>query len=250
MLQEIGVSLYESDAIDLLLGCFNYCNLSQMNTLFKSYDGMLDLIFSSDSNVVVDLVIDPLIVPDAYHPPLYTIFKGLVTSTGSVADNFAYRDFKQADYSGVREYLNAIDCDSETGNIYPGIALDCLYGHVNTAINAFVQVRSVFRSTYPKWFSPELKHLIRVKKRAHKGYKQSGAHSDYLNFSALRAQCKVFLNRDHRAYIESVENSLLDDVTGFWRFVNSKRGGHVIPSNMVLEITTTSTSSAVADLFA
>ena len=111
-------------------------------------------------------------------------------------------------------------------------------------------VRSVSRSTYPKWFSPRLRYLIRAKKRAHKAYKQSGAYSDYLTFSSLRAQCKVNMDRDHRVYIDGVESSVLEDVSSFWMFVNTKRGCQGIPCNMELEQTSAATPSAVADLFA
>lgn len=52
------MSSNESAAIDLLLGCASYCNTAQVNTVFNAFDGMLDLIFVSNSNVTVDLVID------------------------------------------------------------------------------------------------------------------------------------------------------------------------------------------------
>ena len=40
-----GVSSNESAAIDLLLGCAGYCNLTQVNTIFNDFDVMHDLIF-------------------------------------------------------------------------------------------------------------------------------------------------------------------------------------------------------------
>ena len=56
--------------IDLLLGCAAYCNLAQVNTVFNVCDTTLDIIFiSNNNNVNIVRVLDPLIAPDAYHPP-------------------------------------------------------------------------------------------------------------------------------------------------------------------------------------
>ena len=159
-----GVSSNESTAIDLLLGCVGYCNLTQVNTVFNQFQVMLDLIFVSCPNVMVDRVIDALIVPDAYHPPLHIVLKGLAPAHVRGGENSEYRDFKRCDFSSVCEFLNQIDWDKETGDIEPNVALERLYGHINQAIDAFVPMRSVIRSTIPLWFSPSLRSLIRQKK--------------------------------------------------------------------------------------
>ena len=248
--RKLEMSRNESEAVDLLLGGVGYCNLFQANTVFNAYDGMLDLIFVSSSRVTVDRVDDALIAPDAYHPPLYLKFNDLDLKVDTVAENFTYRDFKRGDYVSVVDYFNAVDWDMVTGNTEPCVALERLYGHINHAINAFIPVRSVLRSTYPQWFSPRLRSLIREKKRAHKVFKRSCAHSDYMDFSHLRSQCKAALHRDHRFYIDGVESAVTSNVSNFWKFVNTKRGGHGIPGMVHLDQTSVMTHSSAADLFA
>ena len=65
-----GVSLVESNAIDLIRESCSFCGSAQVNTIFNSKDTMLDLIFVNDFAVTVDNAIDSLITPDVYHPPL------------------------------------------------------------------------------------------------------------------------------------------------------------------------------------
>ena len=88
-----GISCKESGAIDLLLGCSGFCNLTQVNTVFNGSDVMLDLIFVTCPNVTVDRAFDVLIEPDTYHPPLYIIFNGLTSSPDHSGVNLEYRDF-------------------------------------------------------------------------------------------------------------------------------------------------------------
>ena len=245
-----GLSTNESCAIDLLLGCAGYCNLDQINTVFNDFDGMLDLIFATNTSVTADRVIDALILPDAYHPPLYMRCNESAITDVNVSDYIVFKDFKRGDYLGMVRYFNSVDWDVETGNVDPCIALERLYGHINWAVSAFIPVRTVVRSMFPHWFSPRLKALIRQKKKAHKAYKRSSAYSDYLNFSHLRSQCKSVLLRDHRSYIDDVESAVIDNVPSFWKFVNTKRGGHAIPGEVHLDQLSASTQGSAADLFA
>ena len=53
-----------------------------------------------------------------------------------------------------------------------------------------------------------------------------------------------------RSYFDSVEHSVLDNVSNFWKYVNTKRGGHNIPGTVHLDQTSASSHVAAADLFA
>ena len=164
--------------------------------------------------------------------------------------NLKFRDFKCGDFPGVLKYLNSVDWDKETGDSDPGVALDRLYGHINHAIETYIPVRAVVRSIFPRWFCPGLKSLIRQKKRAHRIFKRSGDFCDYIIFSNLRSRCKLALAREHRIYIDSVENAVCDNVSSFWKFANTKRAGHGIPSKMHLDRASASSHVTVANLLA
>lgn len=219
-----GISSQESTSIDLLQDGYNLCNLAQMNTIVNAFDNMLDLIFVSDTDVVVDNVTEYIIAPDPYHPPLKVCLRYLLPSTTYCQNAIAYKDFKNGDYRGMVNYLNAVDWDLMTDGIHPDAAVDHLYAHLHAAIDAFIPVKFLKSSSYPRWFSSRLKKLIYDKKIAHKAYKTSNSRDDYLNFSNLRAQCKFLTKKDYSAYVDSVECKVRNNVKSFWNFVNAKRG--------------------------
>ena len=181
--RDSGVSSNESAAIDLLLCCASYCNLKQVNIVVNDFGVMLDLIFVNSSDVTLDRAIDVLIDPDVYHPPIYIKLNVSVSGPDLMRCNLVYRDFKRGDYPRVLDYLNSVDWDNVTSDSDPERALECLYFHINKVIEAFIPVRTVSGSTFPSWFSPGLRSLIRLKKRAHKDFKRSGSLSDYINFN-------------------------------------------------------------------
>ena len=245
-----GIPSSESTAIDFLLEGYSYCGLAQANTISNSFNSFLDLIFVKDTLISVDNAVDVLISPDQYHPPLNVYLTDLVVSTDMSRDCVTYFDFKRGDYPSIINHLNAIDWDSESRGINPDLAVDSLYSHLNDVIEAFVPVRTFRPSLYPRWFSSRLKSLIRDKKRAHIMYKTSNSRSDYLLFSSIRSQCKLLTKSDYRAYVETTEISLQDNVRCFWSFVNAKRGNQGFPASMCNDNSTASSSLAIADLFA
>lgn len=132
-----GVTSSKSMAIDFLLGGFNYCGLTQVNSIFNEFDGMLDLIFVSNINVTVDLVMEALVAPDAYHPPLYVSFNSVVSSLDLPSDNVEYFDSKRGDYHSVVGYLSSVNWDTEIGSTDPNIALDRSYAYMRHAMSVF-----------------------------------------------------------------------------------------------------------------
>ena len=244
-----GISGAESAAIDLLLEGYSYCGLAQANTILNSFERWLDLLFVKDTVVAVDIAVDVLISPDQYHPPLVVCLSDLFLPTDHSRECNTYLDFKRGDYPSIINHLNAIDWDFESCGISPDLAVDRLYSHLYDAIDAFVPVKTYRRSLYPRWFSPRLRSLIRDKKRAHKDYKTSNSLSDYLLFSGFRSQCKLLSKAEYRAYVDTTENSIQNNVRGFWSFVNAKRGDQGLPTTMHCGSWVASSGLAVADLF-
>ena len=245
-----GVSLVESTAIDLICDGYSFCGSAQVNTIFNSKDTMLDLIFVNDFAVTVDTAIDILITPDVYHPPLLVSLNDFTPSVDQGSVNGSYYDFKRGDYPNMINYLNSVDWDPITQGVDPDIAVARLYFHLNMAIDAFIPLRVIRRSPFPRWMSSRLKYLIRRKKIAHKEFKVSNSLCDYWHFSSLRSPCKHLMKVDYRTYVTRVENSVQSNVKSFWNFVNSKRGSQGLPSNMHLDASSASSHPAVANLFA
>ena len=58
------------------------------------------------------------------------------------------------------------------------------------------------------------------------------------------------MSHDQRVYIDSVESAVSDNVSSFWKFINTKRGSHGIPGMVHLDSRSASSQVDVANLFA
>lgn len=74
------------------------------------------------------------------------------------------------------------------------------------------------------------KKLIIDKKCAHKKFKLSHSHQDYLIFSNLRKKCKQLISFCHAQNITNLENSILTSIKPFWKYIKPmKKTNNVVP---------------------
>ena len=106
---------------------YNFCTLAQVNSVFNAFDCLLDFIFVKNIEVDIDKVIDYIITPDPYHPPLKVYLSAILSSTNYSHDGVTYKDFICRDYRGIINHLNTVDWDCETGGIDPDVAGNNLY---------------------------------------------------------------------------------------------------------------------------
>lgn len=103
---------------------------------------------------------------DNYHPLLYLTLRLIEYSKYycSTSVNVSKLDFKNCNIAGLSGYLNSIDWKSifDLGDI--DHATKTFYKYLYTAFDMHVPVKSFTPSNYPKWFTSELKLLIKQKK--------------------------------------------------------------------------------------
>jgi len=80
---------------------------------------------------------------------------------------------------------------------------------------------TINENNFPLWANKNLKNLIINKKYAHKKYKISGLHSDYLIFLNLRKQCKQLISLTYSQFMANFEDNIQTNIKFFWKFVNS-----------------------------
>ena len=76
---------------------------------------------------------------------------------------------------------------------------------IHDAITRFVPWRARSSSSYRRWVSGYLRHLIGEKKRAHALYKSSRMRCDYPEFRALRSCCKLVSNLLYQGFFDRVQ---------------------------------------------
>jgi len=80
---------------------------------------------------------------------------------------------------------------------------------LNFLIKKFTPKYLSYKSSFPSWFSNNLKHLISLtKKKAHSYYKQSHSANDYLRFTTLRTQCKSLRANNYSDYLYNIQKSI------------------------------------------
>jgi len=104
-------------------------------------------------------------------------------------------------------------------------------------------------STFPPWYTKNLKSILSLKKKAHINYKSSLSVNDYREFSLLRAKLKYEIKRCYRDFIHRTETALRTKPTDFWKFVRNSHTKYCIPKEMSYNEFTSSNEQEAANIF-
>ncbi|KAL4104718.1 hypothetical protein QTP88_020000 [Uroleucon formosanum] len=126
------------------------------------------------------------------------------------------------------------------------VFLDALHYSILT----FVPKISFRPSTFPSWYTKELKELVFAKSRAHAKFKSSQLLTDYKHFSLLRAKFKFISKQCYRNFVSRTESSLLHNPKYFWSFIRKNRSSQSIPSCVSLHGKQSTSLPDTANLFA
>lgn len=225
----------------------NYLNLNQFNHVCNNNSSILDLVLSNDPNVKV-IRTDPLSKVDPFHPPLEIAIHNVKLQTLNFNPQVIY-DFNKAPYNQINQTLSFIDwqfIDIEDLDLSVEMFYSCLF----QVIDFFVPKKKLYYSTFPSWVSKQTQALISRKKSAHKKYKSSGLHDDYLLFSNLRQIVGDHLERDKRQFITNSENNIIRNPKSFWNYISSTRKEHGIPRCVSLNGKCAADGAEVCSFFA
>lgn len=78
---------------------------------------------------------------------------------------------------------------------------------------------SPFNKKQFKWYSEKLKNMIFEKKRLHKLFKSTNDRSYYIDFSKLRALCKIESKLSYNSYINTIQSNLSHNPKSFWNYI-------------------------------
>ncbi len=226
---------YEVNASDIMNECCSEFNLFQ-NNFIPNYRGVtLDLLLSSSKTSVVEA--DPIVPLDRNHPAF-----DFVISQKSIDSSFLkpqvdyFFDFTNGDYDSLSSFLSEIDWQNLLSNSDTPDMVNTFYKIVYEGIEKYVPKRR-FRdiSTFPLWYSSELKKCIFNKKIAHKAFKKNPNIYNHLKFKYLRKKCKELEKADYCKFINEIETGITSDPKNFWKYVNSQQKTNELPSSMIYD---------------
>ncbi|XP_022175933.1 uncharacterized protein LOC111038911 [Myzus persicae] len=227
---------------------FAFLNFFQLNDIQNSFGVVLDLVFSNDNRIYISKAVTSAVPCDLYHPALDIMIK-LDKLSPLLDRSHNYYDFRRAPYSKICEFLNSFNWFETIISLDVDEAAKAIYDALHFCILNFVPEVSYIPSTFPKWFSKNLKHIVLSKKRAHAKFKASRCPLDYAEFSALRASYKAEYKRCHTAYLSRTESMLKSNPRSFWDFVRVNKSSNEIPHSVHFENLQSSGTESVSNLF-
>lgn len=232
-----------------LVDMMSMFNLTQINKCTNLRGVLLDLIFSSRSDCVVEKSIDPLLPPEAHHPPLSLELN--ICRIDDTKTTLFVRDFKRCDYQRISH-----DIQRQLGTVFYNVSpvqdtFENYLGSLRDIVTKHTPYKRIGVCHFPGWFSKELRSLIFYKKALHKRYKTYLLRSDYEEFSRVRSRCKLLTEQCHAQFITHINGTLLTNPRAFWSFVDSlKKDPSTSATSFTLDDQNSATSSETCNMFA
>lgn len=236
------------DAGVQLIEELTFLGFKQYNKLKNFAGNTLDLVFSNLALIVTACSL-PLLSEDRAHPSFSVKIPDLsVTPLRELAA--PKRNFRKADYLNMNLYFKEKDWQSLLSKGTVNDAVDIMYNILNTAVDSFVPFSKMSRKTsYPKWYTPALIHIIKEKSKAHSRWKKFGNRLDYDEFSLLRSREHRVQKECFKKFTSNCESNIKSHPKMFWTFVKALRGGSTYPKSLSLNGNEYADGKGICDAF-
>ncbi|KAL5244024.1 hypothetical protein ACI65C_011434 [Semiaphis heraclei] len=228
-------------------GTFASNGFFQNNKNLNSHGSILDLIFCNIP-FLVDKSLEPVVPIDPYHPPL-NLTLPFSDHTNSLDNRHSFYNFRKTNYSNVTSFIGSYDWNTTLSTLDPETAFNTLFDALHLSILKFVPKSNFWSTTYPPWFTSELKHINIQKKKAHIEYKTNPNDQNYTNFSLLRARFKYMSKKCFNEYTKHVESSVTNNPSDFWKYVKKNRASNGMSMEISHNGYVSSNKNEIADMF-
>lgn len=227
---------------------FAFLNLFQNNKIPNNRGVYLDLVFSHLRDIAVSASDDPLTNNSLHH-----IAYDIVLPTAQRASVFQYEeigyDLRNANFLDINSSLASVDWDTVLSDDVE-VAVQEFYDIIHQLFSLFVPVKRFKSSTFPRWFSRSLIHLIHLKKESHRNFKLTKLNTDYIHFQDLRRRCKRLTEQCYTNYLHKLEADMQSDSRRFWKFIGDRKRETSFPCNMYLNDACCDNGQDMVNLFA
>lgn len=231
-----------------LINLMNYGKLSQYNLIKNHRNEILDLVLSTDhfSSIEVHRSDQFLVPEDPYHPTLDITIKDPIGFM-ETDESFKKRNFRKGNYEQICAELELVDWNF-IGGTDLNEGLDKFYNIINDSIDRNVPIRKN-SCKFPFWYSFELRNAIKKKNRAHRKWKKTNNSLHYIEFSDIRSQCKVMIEKCHLAYVEGLQTNMNKNIKLFWAYTKKRKQTNSYPSKFEFNGETSQDPKRVCEMF-
>ncbi|KAI5735050.1 hypothetical protein M8J77_013462 [Diaphorina citri] len=228
---------------------FNGLSLRQVNSLPNNHGVFLDLLFSDCSETSTHIAHD-LLLENNFHHLAFCFDIPLKERVEFITEVVQIYDYAKCDLIELKSYLSKVDWSFILSQDDINSTVESFNNILLTGIELSTPHRIIHPSSFPRWFSGDLRRLIFVKKIAHLTFKRTNLRSDYDRFSSLRAHCCFLRDNCHKSHLKKVNKYVKSNPRYFWRYCDETRKVSGYPKDMFLQGVTSSTPQETANLFA
>ena len=210
----------------------------------------LDLLFGSPSVCSYVPMSDSLVRGDPeHHESAFFKINGLCTEASECeSENQPLKNYRLADYEMLSTLLD-VDWD-RLFECNVNESVNNFYSVLTEAIEKCVPDLKVRVSSYPAWYTNELKNLINEKKALHAIWKDTHLDIDYIEFSLIRAQCLRLSRVLYKKYLFTIESNIGRNIKSFWSYVHRFKNSSSLPPTMHLQDRSASCRRSICNLLA
>ena len=182
----------------------------------------LDLIITNDSNIVSHICYDPPIGNSDHCVLCFNVDYECSTTT----TEHKILDFKKANFQAWRSRLSETDWKKELADKTADESWLFFKGRVNEAVNQFVPVKSLKKSTFknrPQWMSKAAILALRRKKRCWKKYCSQQTQYAAYKYRSARNKCNKVILQCKKSFERKIVDEVKENPKAFWSYLNSKR---------------------------
>ena len=238
-----------SDISCRFLDIISSCELTQHSIHATCNGNQLDLVFTNDLDVHVDIAEK---ANTSTHDALETCISLNADIKSPPTTHRTVYNYKKADWNAILCALSCICWSSLFMNASVDEAFSLFYDLLFATIKDYIPLVKTKGFKFPSWYTGELISLIRDKEKYHKDFIKNGRNKEshyYVNFSLLRSQIKVMQKELHAEFVINIGNSMKNNPKRFWGYVKSVKASGNLPNVMKYNDLTFSTSQDIANAF-
>lgn len=239
---------HEGRLANELLNTLHLTGLSQTNYIRNNYGRILDLALTNLPNTSVKRV-PGIVEEDLYHPALLLNLES-ANIKFMKSKKTAKLNFFKANYESINVELNRINWNSELSHLPINDATNKFYNIINTIISQFTPKISPRSDDFPKWFSPKLIQLIRLKEHYFKLKKRTNNMLHNTLFNEKRKEVKHEKKKCLYEYQTNIESLIKSNPKSFFAYTKSLRKTNKLPAVMQYKNQTAENMKETATQFA
>ena len=223
--------------------------LRQINSIKTKINRILDLIFvSSELDCCVIRSNNFIVSEDHHHPSILLKINCDIKSMLPIDGLYGF-DFVNADFNKLNHKLDLIDWNCLDNYIFD-FALICFYNLIFDCFLDVIPLKCFSRKSCDHiWYDGDLGKLCNQRNRAWKLFCKSGSECDLACYHNLCSRFGDIAMLRYSSYISKIELDLKRNPSGFWKYINDKRGSHIYPTETRYGNAVSSDPDSIGNLF-